>query len=424
MIWRAVLPNQPPRDLILDIYKAALARVNGRRVVVEWLRAHPLRECAWHVVALGKAAEAMALGARDVLDHRIVSGLVVTKKGHVEPGSWDDSRFSLYCAEHPLPGDGSIRAGHALLRFIRMSAPDAKFLFLISGGASSLVEVPLPGVNLDFLYKVNEWLLASGLPIDQVNWVRQRLSRIKGGGLRHYLMNRESMALVISDVPGNNPCAIGSGLLADALPGFPSSNLPAWLAECVDASPEVKATASSVPHYLVASSAQAIDAAVRTARDAGYFAERMSDALSGDAAVKGGDIAALLCNLAPGVFIWGGETTVTLPDNPGRGGRNQHLALAAARILSGRNDCWLMSAGTDGTDGPTDDAGALIDGGTTARGRLQGLDPDQALHQADSGRFLEASGDLIQTGPTGTNVMDLVIALRIGHATNECQYAD
>jgi hydroxypyruvate reductase len=166
---------------------------------------------------------------------------------------------------------------------------------------------------------------------------------------------------------------------------------------------------------------QAIDAALQAAEAFGCRVERMNDDLYGDAAVAGRRIAEKVCTLPTGLFIWGGETTVALPENPGRGGRNQHLALAAALALSGRDDCWLLSAGTDGTDGSTEYAGALIDGGTVARGRAHGLDPELALLGADAGRFLEASGDLIHTGPTGTNVMDLVIALRVGNEYEKIQ---
>jgi hydroxypyruvate reductase len=140
-----------------------------------------------------------------------------------------------------------------------------------------------------------------------------------------------------------------------------------------------------------------------------HFHERF---VEGDAAERGRDLARQLVSGPPGLHVWGGETTVHLPERPGRGGRNTHLALAAALELAGRGDCYLLSAGTDGTDGPTEDAGALVDGGTVERASLDGFDAPEALRRADSGSALEASGDLIQTGPTGTNVMDLMLGLR------------
>lgn len=399
---------------MLAIYRAALARVDGRRAVAQWLRDHPLAAGAWRVIALGKAASAMMLGARDILGTRLASGLVITKDGHADVEVEADAHLAIHYAEHPWPGEGSLRAGRALTEFIDVSPVDARLLFLISGGASSLVEVPVEGVDLAFLRQANDWLLASGLAIDEVNRVRQRLSRLKGGGLRHYLDGRQALALVISDVPGDDPRAIGSGPLAEPLPGLPAG-LPDWLTARVGSAPDAPDAVPAVPHHLVASLEQALVAAEAAACAYGLRVVRMSEPLSGDAALAGQTLAEVVCAAPPGISLWGGETTVALPETPGRGGRNQQLALAAARALAGRDDCWFLSAGTDGTDGPTEDAGALVDGGTVARGRAQGLDPEAALLGADAGRFLEASGDLIHTGPTGTNVTDLVIALRIGH---------
>jgi hydroxypyruvate reductase len=141
--------------------------------------------------------------------------------------------------------------------------------------------------------------------------------------------------------------------------------------------------------------------------------------LEGDATKTGRRLARQLITGRPGLYIWGGETTLCLPQRPGRGGRNQHLALAATIELAGRNDILLLSVGTDGTDGPTEDAGALVDGGTLERASLAGRDANEALARADSGTLLEASGDLIRTGPTGTNVMDLVLGHRAAHPISD-----
>lgn len=402
--------NHQARNLLLGLYQAALARVDGGQAVKTWMRAHPLSNGPWHVIAVGKAAPAMAQGAVETMGEQLVSGLVITKTGHAGYVTDQDPRLALWEAEHPIPGAGSLSAGSALLAYIQALPLTARCLFLFSGGASSLVEVPVAGVDLDFLLRANHWLLASGLPIDQINRVRQRLSSIKGGGLRQPLGGREAQVLLISDVPGDDPAAIGSGLLADELPGFPQ-NLPGWLTEKLRPA-TVQAYTPPVPHHVIASLSQAMDAAVNAAQGMGYHVVRRPEFLAGAAALAGRHVAQQLCDSPAGsLLIWGGETTVTLPDNPGRGGRNQHLALSAAVTLAGRGDCWLLSAGTDGSDGPTEEAGALIDGGTVERGLVKGLDPGRALERADAGRFLEASGDLIHTGPTGTNVMDLVIAL-------------
>ncbi|OBS10297.1 glycerate kinase type-2 family protein [Acidihalobacter prosperus] len=404
------MADPTPRDTLLALYRAALTRVDGRHAVRRWLEDHPLEGGCWRVVALGKAASAMALGAHEALGDRLSAGLLVTKTGHLDAAAEADPRFGIYVAEHPWPGAGSLRAGRALIEFIDAGAADVPLLFLVSGGASSLVEVPVAGVDLGFLRQANDWLLASGLAIDEINRVRQRLSQIKGGGLRRRLNGRPALALVISDVPGDDARAIGSGPLAEPLPGSPPP-VPEWLSTRL-ATPPVLTDLPPVPHHLIASLDQALAAVEAEAGRMGLRVERMPAPLSGDAGVAGRRVAEALCQGPVGVSLWGGETTVTLPDRPGRGGRNQHLALAAAEVLAGRRDCWLLSAGTDGTDGPTDDAGALVSGGTLTRGRRQGLDPETALNKADAGSFLEASGDLIHTGPTGTNVMDLVIGLR------------
>jgi hydroxypyruvate reductase len=167
------------------------------------------------------------------------------------------------------------------------------------------------------------------------------------------------------------------------------------------------------PVELAATLGMAKRAAAEVASELSLAVRVGDDLVEGDAATRGRQLARTLARGPRGVRVWGGETTVCLPERPGRGGRNQHLALAAATEIAGRDDCFLLSCGTDGTDGPTDDAGALVDGGTLARAASAGLDAGECLANADSGTLLAASGDLIDTGPTGTNVMDLILGLRL-----------
>jgi hydroxypyruvate reductase len=193
--------------------------------------------------------------------------------------------------------------------------------------------------------------------------------------------------------------------------------LPDWLAAALASHgtpPPQRETGARVETHVVASREAAVKAAAARARELGYRVEVVDDLLEGDALEAGRACAREVLGGPPGMRLWSGETTVRLPPNPGRGGRNQALALAAATGLEGYEHAWLLAAGTDGTDGPTEDAGALVDGSTIARGREQGIDPAEALARADSGCFLAASGDLVHTGPTGTNVMDLVIGLKLG----------
>jgi len=259
--------------------------------------------------------------------------------------------------------------------------------------------------------------LASGWDIHRMNALRKHLSRIKGGRLAAHLRGRRIMQLLISDVPGDSPSDIGSGLLvADEESRIAASVLPPWLQTLLKSAPPPLTDLScftNIETHIIASFDHALAAAVREAKKLGYAIQVHAERLSGDAAATGRRLAAELRDGAAGLHIWGGETTVELPANPGRGGRNQHLALAAAEALADRDKVWLLAAGTDGSDGPGEDAGALVDGGTLARGALEGLDAADCLQRADAGTFLEASGDLISTGPTGTNVMDIVIGLKV-----------
>lgn len=401
------------RAALLEIFQAAVEAVGGRRAVARFLGQRVL-EGPVHVVAIGKAAADMALGALDVLGGSIGAALIVTKAGHLDQRAFPASGFELIEAAHPIPDASSLEAGRRLLAFLEAAPANVRFLFLISGGASSLVEHLARDLDAEFLQRMNTWLLASGLPIEAVNGVRKACSAIKGGGLIDHLRGRSTLNLLISDVPGDDPAVIGSGLLVPG-EGRVLPELPDWLARALADSSEaasIDTGDADIETHIVASREDAVRAAAAKARDLGLSVSVSGELLEGDALEAGRACARDLLQGPPGVRIWSGETTVILPPDPGRGGRNQGLALAAAAVIEGEQGVWLLAAGTDGTDGPTEDAGALVDGGTIARGRHEGLDPEQACARADSGRFLAASGDLIHTGPTGTNVMDLVIGLK------------
>ena len=312
----------------------------------------------------------------------------------------------------------SLRAGQTLLWWLAAAPEDVCWLFLISGGASSLVEVLPETLSLDDLRRLNGWLLASGWPIGRMNALRRRVSGIKGGRLLDHLNGRRVRALLISDVPNDDPAVIGSGLLAAAAEddiGFDMRSLPGWLRPLLTAAERTDAYPVARPHVdisVVATLDQALQAAAAEATKRGYRVYRAPDRLDGDAQQAGLRIAAALQGGAPGVYLWGGETTVQLPERPGLGGRCQHLALAAAQRLAGSSGIAVLAAGTDGSDGPGEAAGACIDGGTLQRGMAEGFDARDALARADAGPFLAAAGDLLDTGPTGTNVTDLVIGVK------------
>ncbi len=276
------------RSRVLEIFAAALRRVDGRAAVQQALAGRSLEPCA--VLALGKAADAMLQGAAELLGERLASALLITKHGHADRGRWRGSAVRVLESSHPVPDASSLAAGRELLGFVSELPRDLPLLALISGGASALVEVPLPGVTLEQLRRANAWLLASGLPIGEINKVRKSLSTIKGGGLLACLGDRPVLGLLISDVPGDDPASIGSGLLVPTPPGV-LPDLPDWLAALVGTgeSPDFPGAAPEL--VLVATLADALAAAATAAAQAGLAVHRHTAFLEGEAAVVGRRIA-------------------------------------------------------------------------------------------------------------------------------------
>jgi len=411
------------RENLLRVFQSALAAVNGRRCVRAFLEQMPVSGNIY-MAAVGKAACAMAQGAHEALRDRIAAALVITKKGYAEPLPWP-----VLEAGHPLVDESSVEAGRQLLAFVETIPRDATVLVMISGGASALVEALPAEIELDQFQKINRWLLGSGFDINVYNRIRRRMSRLKGGRLARILFPRRVLSLVISDVPGNDLCAIGSGPLAadeDLQKPLTLSGLPDFITEALKYMPPAPAPADAcfrnVRQEIIATLDDAKHAASDAAAKLGYRAVTEPEFVEGDVLEAGTRLAEKLLQSGAGVLhVWGGETTVRLPDSPGRGGRNQSLALAAALALQGDDEALFLAAGTDGTDGPTDDAGALVDGDTVARGEQAGLNAQESLAGADAGTFLEASGDLVHTGPTGTNVMDIMLGFRAKADTeNRC----
>lgn len=379
----------PRRGLLLTLLKAGLERVDGRRCVRERLTRAPLAGPVW-LAAVGKAAAAMALGARDALGDSLARGLVITRDGHAPEELLGASSIEVLASSHPVPDARSLSAGARLLEWVEALPAAVQPLFLISGGASSLVEVLRAGTTLADLEAFTARELAAGTAIGELNARRIGLSRIKGGRLTAHLAGRPARALFVSDVPGDDPAVIGSGLLG------PASEGP-----------------DRVQREVVASVEDAVAGAAEAARACGLRVHTAARRFDDDALRLAARFSHELRLTESAVCVWGGESTVQLPPHPGKGGRNQHLALAAARLLAGQSDLMLLAAGTDGTDGVTEDAGGLVDADSCARVALGGLDVDLCLRGADSGSALEASGDLVHLGPTGTNVGDLVIGLKL-----------
>lgn len=372
----------------------------------------------WHIVGVGKAAGSMTLGAASVLGERMRSALVITKSGHV-PHGLGRSTVQVVESSHPIPDARSLRAGDTLCEYVRGLPRRAQVLCLVSGGASSLVEKLAVDTTLEQLQAFNDWALRSGLGIEAVNTLRARLSELKGGGLARLLAPRRTLAFMISDVPGDEPAVIGSGLLHAAprvrvARRIAERELPAELRHLLSRAGErVVARPAAVPVRIVANHRAARAAAASRARTLGFEVREHRARYAGEAGVLARRFVRCVLRRSPrSLDVWSGESTVRLPVAPGRGGRNQHLALSAALLLDGHADVSLLAAGTDGVDGNSEDAGALVDGETIVRGFELGLDAHASLASADSGGYLEACGALVHTGPTLTNVGDLVLGCR------------
>ncbi len=410
-----------PRDDLLTMALAGLKAVEGHSATARYLKQHPVSGPIYPI-AMGKAAASMMSGLLAVLAEQVVAGLVITKHGHGDAVIEANPRIDCVEASHPVPGVDSLAAGQTLLKFIAALPWDAQVIVLISGGTSSLVEVLRDGISLGDLARVNAWLLGNGVPIGSINRIRGALSRLKAGGLIGFLGGRSAQVLLISDVPDDNPATIGSGLLYRSETGG-VVGLPEWmdrLIESVEVGVESKQgphrglrPEQTIAHHLIATNTQAKSAVAQAAQVLGYEVQMIDKVFENTTAKVADDVVSTLIRGRTGITVWGGESTVILPEQPGQGGRNQHLALQAAIRLAGQKDVLLLVLGTDGNDGPGDDAGALVDGFTRARGERSGLCALRCVDSADSGRFLAASGDLINTGPTGTNVMDLIIGLKL-----------
>ena len=345
------------------------------------------------VFAIGKAAGSMARGAYAALGERIERTLVITKDGHVDPKLVGLPGLAVLESAHPVPDARSLAAGAELERRIASLGADVTPLFLISGGSSSLVEILIDGSSLEQLRALNTRGLAAGWDIATLNAERVKISRLKGGGVARLLGARPALALFISDVPGDDPAVIGSGLLG------------------ADGTHH-----DEVRRIVVANLDLAMRKVVEVGHTHGLQLEMRASRIEGDAAVVARDFVDALRTTHADGLVWGGESTVTLSPRHGRGGRNTHLALAAARCLRRGEPLTILAAGTDGTDGPTGDAGAIVDAGTIERAEIGGCDVERAWREFDSGVALEAAEDLVHTGPTGTNVGDLLIGLKTRRA--------
>jgi len=419
----------------LSIFRAAVAAADPRRTVRETLRLAGLsRFRRIFAVGAGKASAAMAQAAEQALGRRITGGWINTKDGHGAPLA----RITVHEASHPVPDARGVEGARRIAEIAAQAGEGDLLLCLISGGGSALLPLPMPPVTLEDKQETTRLLLACGATIHEINAVRKHLSAIKGGRLARLAWPAHVLSLLLSDVIGDPLDVIASGPtapdtstfasawavvekygLAGKIPAAARELLQQGLAGKVEETPKPDDPCfRRVTNRIVGSNRLAVDAAVRKARELGYRPLVLSTTIEGETR----DIAAMHAAIAreivaagrparpPVCVISGGETTVTLRGG-GLGGRNQEFALAAAIALGGVPGVLVFSAGTDGTDGPTPAAGAMADGATVSRAAALGLDARRMLAANDSYHFFEPLGDLVVTGPTGTNVMDVRLML-------------
>jgi glycerate 2-kinase len=407
-IFRAALKAADPYEAVLRH-----VRREGEILIADKQRFDLARFRNVYVIGAGKATAQMARAVEKLLGRRITGGLINA------PAPAKLRRIEVKVAGHPIPDQRGVSGARRIAQIATQATADDLVICLISGGASALLPLPAPPFTLAKKQRVTRSLLASGATIHEINCVRKHMSALKGGKLARLVEPATLLTLVLSDVIGDRLDAIGSG------PTVPDrTTLAEARAICAKYSIEIEFPQTAELSkkgwgsiVLVGSNTLAVEAAAEEAKRLGYNTLILSTFVQGEAREIGRVHAAIAHEVhghgrpiaRPACIISGGETTVTIRGK-GRGGRNQELALAAAIDISGwwTDDVAILSAGTDGVDGPTDAAGAIVDTGTIHRGKR---DPSRFLQNNDSYHFLKASGDLIKTGPTGTNVADIQVIL-------------
>lgn len=388
------------------------------------------------VIGFGKASATMARAAEEILGDVLTRGWVTVKYGHSVPLA--TNKIHLHEAGHPLLDENSLEGTRQILEIVDGATENDLIIVLVSGGGSALLELPVPGVSLADLRAMTDVLLRCGATINEINTLRKHISQVKGGQLARRARGAHIIALILSDVLGapldtiaSGPTAPDTTTFADAWAVIEQRNLraqmpPAILAhlergvrgEIPDTPKAGDPLFARVHNVVIADLTMACEAAVHTARELGYNAMLLSSFVQGEAREFAKFLAAIAREIVtanrpvakPACIVCGGETTVTVRGN-GKGGRNQEIALAAAIEIAGMAGVVVSSGGTDGTDGPTDAAGAFADGETVARAARLGLDARAYLANNDAYHFFQPLGDLLITGPTGTNVGDVTVLI-------------
>ena len=387
-----------------------------------------------YVLGAGKAAAKMASAIEELLGDRISSGIVIVKYGHRVPLN----RVEIVEAGHPLPDEAGVAGTRRIIGLLRGATEEDLVIFLLSGGGSALLPCPVDVITLEDKIRTTQTLLDCGATIHELNALRKHISKIKGGKLARLAYPATLVSLILSDVVGDvldviasGPTVPDSSSFADCLRVLEryqlKEKIPARVRAVLEAGARGEAEETpkagdpifqNVRNVIIGNNRMALEGSRLKAESLGYNTLLLSSGMEGEAKVVGAAHATIAREIIangnpvrrPACVLSGGETTVTIRGT-GLGGRNQEFALAAATAIDGVDGVVILSGGTDGTDGPTDAAGGVIDGTTLQRGRDQGLDAADFLRRNDSHPYLSAVGDLLVTGPTFTNVMDLCVVI-------------
>ncbi|MCP4494403.1 MAG: DUF4147 domain-containing protein [Gammaproteobacteria bacterium] len=368
------------KENVQNIWWAAVSAVSGEVAVSNAIKNDSEFEPD-QIIVVGKAAAGMYRGV--IKQYPYCPALVVTKYDHADADLLALDNVTVIESAHPVPDQNSLYAGSAMLDCVKGMASGSQLLLLVSGGASALAESLPDSMGLADLQAITDDMISTGITIEEMNQKRKQMSQIKDGKLLAVFKGERLRVYAISDVEGNSIATIGSGI-----------------GDCHRAG----AIASST---IIASNQIARASAAKAAENLGLVVKCNAEALYNDIFKLAEEIGPQLANAQPGVYIWGGEPTVNLPDNPGLGGRNQALALALSEYLLDKDNVALLVAGTDGSDGPTNAAGGLVNGATFTDSAAA----KAALAAANAGTYLKQHDSLFVTGPTNTNVMDLAIAI-------------
>lgn len=386
------------------------------------------------VVGAGKASAAMAQPLEELFGDRLKEGLVQVKYGHSLPLR----KIRIVEAGHPVPDKSGVEGAHQIVQLVKSATKKDLLIFLISGGGSALLPSPVRGLSLEDEQRTTQILLESGANIHEINAIRKHISQVKGGRLARLAYPATLVSLVLSDVIGDSLDSIASGptvpdrstfgdcihvlekyRIKNKLPSAVTEHLEKGIRGEVEETPKADDSAfKRTQNVIISSNILALKAARSKADELGYNSLILSTFIEGETREVARVHAAIAKEILkrdlpvrrPACIVSGGETTVTIRGK-GLGGRNQEFVLAAAIDVDGLEDVVILSGGTDGTDGPTDAAGAIADGLTVKRAKSMGLDPERYLRENDSYHFFQALGDLLITGPTFTNVMDLRLVI-------------